>query len=572
MPPAYVEPSEPGVEPEEDAVAIEVDEAGDRTMQNRRGDATVEATIDADFELPDARSGERDEKIAKLLAEADVYIKYSIRDRAIAHLGKVLELDPDNVEAHERLKDLYLAQNRKAEATLALAKLIELLSVAGPDQVEGYLAELATLDPEAATALAGRFGRPSVVEDSGSAPAVSLDSVDVMIEPPSVQTLAVDAGSGDEGTDVRDEFPEVATDGAAPEGTIDIGDIGELEVGDDQVESEEVSHPDLAFEENASTASGGEPTYDISMEATPVAEAARSLDDIDGLGGDAELPAQEFAIDPGDDAIEESIGVELEPEDDGGKAAGSLEDDLDEADFFVTQGLIEEARTILVELLRRHPKHPLIGAKLRDLEGREGIVVPPTEPPGPRTAALVGAAAGGSAGATASMPDAPRRVIAKPLGGADADTHYDLGLAYKEMGLLEEAIKEFELVRETPGRAVQCHMMIGLCHVQRGKLQEAVDEFKSGLYVDGINDREALALYFELGAAYEGLGDEREALYYYEKVLKRDPRFRDIGRRIENLGGAERAGGNGQRAASRSDGSGDEEMNAIDSLLGENEV
>src|SRR5262249_31926879 len=210
-----------------------------------------------------------------------------------------------------------------------------------------YLAELATLDPEAARAISSRLAGPSVVEDPGSAPTVSLDSVDVMIEPPSVRTLAAEQGSGDEGTEVGDEVPQASTDRYSAR-TIEAA---ELEVGDDQVESEEDSHPDLTFEDNGSAATGGEPTYDISMEAAPVAEATRSLDDLDGLGGDAELPAQEFAIDPGDDAIEESIGVELEPEnesdDEGGKAAGSLEDDLDEADFFVTQGLIEEARTIL---------------------------------------------------------------------------------------------------------------------------------------------------------------------------------------------------------------------------------
>src|SRR5262249_21483405 len=336
---------------------------------------------------------------------------------------------------------------------------------------------------------------------SVSEPALSLDSVDVMIEPPSARMLGRDAGTSD--------------------GVTEVGD--ELQVGDDQVESSEDSNPDLAFEEAVSTAGDSDRRYDVTTDVG----SSRALDELEGLAGDSAIPAQEYAIDPGDDAIEESIGVELEPEAEAAKASGTLEDDLDEADFFVTQGLIDEARTILVDLMRRHPKHPLIGAKLKDLDGRDGIVVPPTDPPRPAQA---------SAGATASMPDAPRRVIAKPLGGTDADTHYDLGLAYKEMGLLEEAIKEFELVRETPGREVQNHLMIGLCHVQRGKLQEAVDEFKSGLYVDGITEREALALYFELGAAYEGLGDEREALYYYEKVLKRDPRFRDIGRRIKNLG------------------------------------
>jgi len=172
-----------------------------------------------------------------------------------------------------------------------------------------------------------------------------------------------------------------------------------------------------------------------------------------------------------------------------------------------------------------------------------------------------------------STSETPRRVIARSLGGSDADTHYDLGLAYKEMGLYDEAIKEFALVQATPGRAVQCHLMIGLCHVERGKLNEAVDEFKRGLYVDGINDRESLALYFELGAAYEGLSDLKEALYYYEKVAKRDARFRDVDRRIDVLTG--RASGNGARRERGTDprlvspDSADDALNAIDSILGE---
>ena len=47
---------------------------------------------------------------------------------------------------------------------------------------------------------------------------------------------------------------------------------------------------------------------------------------------------------------------------------------------------------------------------------------------------------------------------------------------------------------------------------------DAIGQFKKGLYVEGITEREALSLYFELGQAYERLSDPREALYYYEKV------------------------------------------------------
>jgi tetratricopeptide (TPR) repeat protein len=126
----------------------------------------------------------------------------------------------------------------------------------------------------------------------------------------------------------------------------------------------------------------------------------------------------------------------------------SLEDDLDEADFFVSQNLFEEARAILNDLLSRHPSHPLILAKLRDLEGAATALPAASreEPP-----------AQSASGDLAAVTETRRRptVIAKGLSGPDVDTHYDLGLAYKEMGLYDEAVKEFSLVRAVPGRAVQ---------------------------------------------------------------------------------------------------------------------
>ncbi|HBQ17894.1 MAG TPA: hypothetical protein DEF51_44495, partial [Myxococcales bacterium] len=74
-----------------------------------------------------------------------------------------------------------------------------------------------------------------------------------------------------------------------------------------------------------------------------------------------------------------------------------------------------------------------------------------------------------------------------------------------------------------------------LCHVEKGEVSEAISHFKKGLYADTKTDREELGLYFELGNAYELLHDPKEALYYYQKVQKRDPGFRDVERRIQNL-------------------------------------
>jgi tetratricopeptide (TPR) repeat protein len=53
--------------------------------------------------------------------------------------------------------------------------------------------------------------------------------------------------------------------------------------------------------------------------------------------------------------------------------------------------------------------------------------------------------------------------------------------------------------------------------------------------VEGITERETIALYFELGQSYEHLEDLREALYYYEKVAKKDPTFREVEAKIQTI-------------------------------------
>jgi len=158
-------------------------------------------------------------------------------------------------------------------------------------------------------------------------------------------------------------------------------------------------------------------------------------------------------------------------------------------------------------------------------------VAPPSPPSSSPRASVAGAAP--AAPAALASGSAVRRLPEQPIDLKDFETHYDLGIAYKEMGLYNDAIREFEMIAQAPGREVLCHTMIGLCFSARGMLSEAISQFKKGLYVEGITDMETVSLYYELGQCYEKLGDPREALYYYEKVAKRDPKFRDVAKRVE---------------------------------------
>jgi tetratricopeptide (TPR) repeat protein len=125
-------------------------------------------------------------------------------------------------------------------------------------------------------------------------------------------------------------------------------------------------------------------------------------------------------------------------------------------------------------------------------------------------------------------------MLEKPVDDADSDTHYDLGLAYKEMTLLDEAIKAFEKALRAPGREVQCRVMIGMCLRDMGSPTEAIQQFKQGLHAQP-SERERQSLHYEIGVTYEAIGDDAEALYYFEMVLKRDPGFADTTARTERL-------------------------------------
>jgi tetratricopeptide (TPR) repeat protein len=125
-------------------------------------------------------------------------------------------------------------------------------------------------------------------------------------------------------------------------------------------------------------------------------------------------------------------------------------------------------------------------------------------------------------------------MLEKPVDEGDAETHYDLGLAYKEMGLHDEAIKAFEKVLRSPTREVQCRLMIGMCHRDMGNPSEAILQFKQGLHAEP-SERERQSLYYEIGATYEAIDDFSEALYYFEMVTKRDPSFADAGIRASAL-------------------------------------
>nr|MDP9360534.1 hypothetical protein [Acidobacteriota bacterium] len=128
-----------------------------------------------------------------------------------------------------------------------------------------------------------------------------------------------------------------------------------------------------------------------------------------------------------------------------------------------------------------------------------------------------------------------KKGVEQQLDSEDYDTHYNLGIAYKEMGLIDEAIGEFQLASKDPKRAVDCASMLGLCFLEKGMPQLAIKWYCKGLELTEITAEEHVGLLYDLGAAYVEVGDTDNAQKAFVEVYGLNTKYRDIVKRIKQL-------------------------------------
>ncbi len=132
------------------------------------------------------------------------------------------------------------------------------------------------------------------------------------------------------------------------------------------------------------------------------------------------------------------------------------------------------------------------------------------------------------------------------------------------MGLVDDAMREFEVAARDAKRACVCHSMIGTIHLERGNLNEAIDAFQRGLQSpDHTKDQEA-ALCYEIGAAYEVKRVTKQAVEYFQRTVRLIPSFRDAQERIRRLQKVEPK----QPVRAAAVGADDEFDRAFDDILG----
>ncbi|MEN3326156.1 MAG: hypothetical protein V7638_963 [Acidobacteriota bacterium] len=247
-----------------------------------------------------------------------------------------------------------------------------------------------------------------------------------------------------------------------------------------------------------------------------------------------------------------------------------MRQELESVDFYIAQGYSDIAIDTLEMLERQFGQNPEIQSRREKLAQRDqpveeaavfefgGVEEVATATPVPAETITFDADS-----AYASLVDDGNNVgAAKPVGidaglaelfeefraaeegdevREDYETHYNMGTAYKEMDLMDEAIQEFQtaasLVKAGDGtsRYLQCCNMLGHCFIQKGMPEAAVLWFKKGLQAPGHSEDEYQALRYELASAYEQLGDLKQARDFYTEVYGVDVSYREVAEKLSQL-------------------------------------
>lgn len=133
---------------------------------------------------------------------------------------------------------------------------------------------------------------------------------------------------------------------------------------------------------------------------------------------------------------------------------------------------------------------------------------------------------------SAGSENDPASEVKADVEAGDYRSHYDLGMAYLEMHLLPEAIREFQYAAQSPVFKVRSLEMIGRCFITQNQPDLAIKQLTMGLALVDGDARLALGIKYSLALAYEMVGDPDRAKAFFEDVYVVDDSFRDVGEKI----------------------------------------
>jgi pilus assembly protein FimV len=499
--------------------------------------------IDAPFfEAPPEEPAADDlDFITEHLTEADVFAKYGLSEKAIEHLQTVLQHSPGHLGAYEKLLKVQLDEGDGAEIAETAREYLAVLRAAG-DLSTASAVERAVItrgfavDPSASRA-ESEISLTDFADDSASAsffpPAGGADDLTLDLDQPeSANEIEFDLESMP-----FEEPTPVETKGEA---AFDFEELAPGQMAEQPffgTEAEKVSDGRLLELPLAEAVS--EPPVeelgeiDFYIEQQMASEARSKLNAMSGrFPGNAQIAQRRARIDalsapgPGPAPVPSLPSSGLSAADIEHELLSAIPDDDEEViptvgrpgasrPSPVTAPAMEEGNLFADE----DDFFDLAAELEEELEEEADEVVSLSE----------------EEQTLEQIFKEFKKGVEQQLDSEDYDTHYNLGIAYKEMGLIDEAIGEFQLASKDQKKMIECCSMLGLCFLEKGMPQLAIKWYTKGLESPEISDDEHLGLLYDLGTTYLEIGDTENAHKAFLEVYGVNTNYRDIVERIKQL-------------------------------------
>ncbi len=446
----------------------------------------------------------------------------------LAVVNEVLARNPDQVAALRLLVRVHWWQRDMEALRAALERLAEAAEASGLADDERYaLTQLVRLAPDEQKFL-DRLNELGGMPEEAHEPMFTTDS---FASVPEFETFALTGN--DEATEVTTEPREQF----------------EWEV----VRAEDQQDPSASFAELSDSYEQSTVTVESEFESHRVSDSAEIITETQPEGSQPE---------PDSNARREAM----------------MRQELESVDFYLAQGYTDIATDTLEMLARQFGDHPEIISRREILQRKAAassapevfefggveqspdasvaVEEPPrvtfttpvvqAEAPSHRAAGPTSQPAASGRGIDAGLAEIFEefRIAAEdeqPGTNEDFETHYNMGTAYKEMDLLDDAIHEFQtaanLIRANDGtsRFLQCCNLLGHCFVQKQMPRAAAIWFQKALEAGGQSEDERMALRYELASAYELMGDIDHAIDLFTEIYGIDVNYRQVGDKVKAL-------------------------------------
>ncbi|MFI5056795.1 MAG: tetratricopeptide repeat protein [Candidatus Acidiferrales bacterium] len=512
--------------------------------------------------------------IAQSLTDVDLFASYGLTQKAIGLLEAILRRAPRHTPTLEKLLDFVLGASDDRRTAELAAQLEQIHRERGDERSSERFGELRR-----------RFQRAAGLSDAelaaSTAPAVPPEP-DVVAQPAEPEVAAVPEAA------VVPEAPVPAVEEvslkpaevapAASELEVHEVDLSEewATLHEETLPAKSLAAPPASGESAVPTETAAAPPadarglaeFEIPVEAPAVEEAiqpaappAQELAPLPSISGQGEAPALE--------ELPASKATKTKAKEKEKKPKAGKPPKAEEPEFELDQDyeLVIEPEPLVPAHEQKPPEAAGMNAKpasapsglasdqfLADLANEIdqlgiGELSPSYSQPAPPAGAPV-AKSQPDAKAATPLENAPLKEVFDEfraelgeMGAEDEDleTHYNLGIAFREMGLLEEAISEFQKVAKATdhGKAfrytMQCSTLLGLAFMEKGQPGIAAIWYERALRTPDMDPESTLALRYDLGVAQESAGDLEAALKSFSQVYAANIDYRDVAERIAAL-------------------------------------